>query len=71
MDARLLIRPVRYLYLKKGHSVRKTSHYHMRVSRSDGRAFQAEVKLQQQDRAVPRLSDIIIEKRFGYKDYTH
>jgi hypothetical protein len=43
----------------------------MRVSRSDGRAFQAEVKLQQQDRAVPRLSDIITEKRFGYKDYMH
>jgi len=63
MDAWLLIRPVRYLYLKTGHSVRKTSHYHMRVSGSDGRAFQAEVKLQQQDGTVPRLSEIIREKK--------
>jgi len=52
-----LIRSVRYLYLKTGHSVRKTTHYHMRVSGSDGLAFQAEVKLQQPDRTVPRLSE--------------
>jgi len=62
-DAGLLIRPVRYLYLKTGHSVRKTSHYHMRVSVSDGRAFQVEVKLQQQDRTVHRLSEIIRSKK--------